>query len=153
MWKFPRRRPEARAQPTAIEAPVVPEGALWWGPEVFVTPDGPANACPTIIDLTGRSRYLVFGPYLALSPGLWRARAFVDLCPDAARRLLAFEFGADPDYTSVDIIRGVPGRHVVELEHRMSGEGLAQVRLWLKKPAFHGRARFLGAAIERLDDA
>jgi hypothetical protein len=129
------------------------DSALWWPPEMFLSADGPGDRCPPTIDVTGHARRLLWGPYVALPPGLWRARAVVDICPDAARRTLAFEFGAEPDYTAVDLIRGVSGLQTVDVEHRMTGEGLAELRLWLRKAAFHGEARFLGAAVERLGDA
>jgi hypothetical protein len=158
MWKVRRRRSAREApglveQPRAVELPAAAGAALWWGREIFSSAEGPSGDCPPVIDLTGRPRYLLFGPYVALPPGLWRATAFVELCPDAAKRVLAFQFGAEPDYTTVDVIRGVVGRQVVELEHPMRSDGLAQLRLWLKKAAFHGEARFLGASLERMGDA
>jgi hypothetical protein len=34
----------------------------------------------------------------------------------------------------------------------MGGEGLAELRLWLKKPAFHGEVCFHGAALARVGE-
>jgi hypothetical protein len=41
---------------------------------------------------------------------------------------------------------------VANVEHPMDGLGLAQIRLLLKKAAFHGEVRFLGAALSRITD-
>jgi hypothetical protein len=123
---------------------------------MFMTWDGEAAPCPEVIDVTGRARYLVFGPYLALEPGAWRARVSLQLCAEAAQRPIAVQFGAEPDYTTVDLPRGTEGRHEAEIEHQMKSGDLAQIRVWLKRAAFHGELRFGWAEIQRvqgLDDA
>jgi hypothetical protein len=122
----------------------------WWDREIFLDSNG--GHCPSEIDVTGRARYLFFGPYLPLAPGIWRATISVRLCPDAARCRLALQFGAEPDYDTVDLEFGVDGDHVVIVEHRRVEPGLGQVRLWLKKAAFHGGVRLSGAAVERIGD-
>lgn len=149
------RRPHA-SMPSA-EPPVpssLPSGpsSLWWGRDVFLSEEGEGDCCPVIVDVTGRSRHLIYGPYLPLAAGRWRATAFLDLCADAAKRMLAVELGVYPHFTAVDLRRGVAGRHVVTIEHMMVGEGLAELRLWLKKPAFHGQVRFHGAVLARVGE-
>jgi hypothetical protein len=99
----------------------------------------------------GRARYLLYGPYAALGPGRWRATVFLHLCPDAARRPLAVQFGAEPDYTTLDLPFGVPGNHRVDLEHSLREGDAAQVRLWLKKAAFHGEVRLIGVSLGRAE--
>ncbi len=124
----------------------------WWSREAFLSGDPPGGICPPVIDITGRPRFLFHGPFIALSPGLWRATVFLELCADAARRSLALQFGAEPDYTTKALPRGAPGRHAVQLDYRLSEPGVGQVRLWLTKPAFHGDIRLSGAKIERVSD-
>jgi hypothetical protein len=134
----------------------VEDGVLsgeWWGPERFlsneVRPEGP---CPDAIDITGIARFLVYGPYVPLAPGVWRAVVSLHLCPDASRRLLAVQFGAEPHYDTVELPARVPGSHTVAINHVRREAGLGQIRLWLKRPAFHGEVRFEGASIRRLAD-
>ncbi len=121
----------------------------WWGRETFFSREGGGDRCPEVIDVTGRPRFLVYGPYVGLGVGVWRATAFFHLCPDAARRSLAVQFGAEPTYTTLELPRGLHGLHRIEIIHRMTEPGLAQVRLWLKKAAFHGEVRFAGVSIDQ----
>lgn len=125
----------------------------WWGRETFLSYNERSNICPEVIDATGRARYLFFGPFIVLPPGLWRATVYLELCPDAARRQLALQFGAEPDYTTLDLPQGMPGRHVERIEHPLFEPAPCQIRLWLKKAAFHGEIRFSGAHVARLGDA
>ena len=85
-------------QPTA-------ETPAWWSFERFMNDEARDRRCPNVIDVTGRARYLFFGPFINLPAGHWRATVFLELCPDAARRRLAVQFGSEPDYTT----EGVPG--------------------------------------------
>jgi hypothetical protein len=126
------------------------DSALRWDRERFLSGDG---SCPSEIDVTGPPRYLIFGPFITLEPGLWRAEYDLELCPDASLRVLALQFGVEPDYTTLDIPRGQPGFRTVAIEHVLPVAGSVQLRLWLKKAAFHGHVRFKGASVTRVADA
>jgi len=143
----------AGASPVAVPAPTLDPplapDEVWWDPALFLRQDGQD---PTVFDVMGRARCLFFGPYLPLAVGLWRARVWLEICPDAARRPMAIQFGAEPDYSTVDLPFDQVGPMVANVEHPMDGLGLAQIRLLLKKAAFHGEVRFLGAALSRITD-
>jgi hypothetical protein len=111
----------------------------------------PAGPCPSTIDLTGRARRLAYGPFLELEPGVWRATVKLGLCSDAARRCLAVQFGVEPDYTTVEVPRGVPGDLELEICHTITEAAPAQIRLCLSKAAFHGEVRFDGARLYRME--
>lgn len=135
--------------------PVRPDGppadsAQWWGREMFLSVDVPDGKCPPIIDATGRARVLMYGPYAMLAPGAWRAVAHLELCPDAAQRRLAIQFGVGQAYTTVDVPGGPLGLRKIQIDHVCREPGHAELRLVLKRAAFHGRVRFLGASIERV---
>ena len=49
-------------------------------------------------------------------------------------------------------VPAVAGRQEVEIEHTLKDGDLAQVRFWLKAPAFHGELTFLGVELERIAD-
>jgi hypothetical protein len=149
----PGRPPEAHLPETQADAVIRAEVARqmappgrWLIPSDFLS-GTTAAACPEAIDVTGRARYLVYGPYVALAPGRWRATVILHLCPDAARRPLAVQFGAEPNYTTLDLPFGVPGNHRVDIEHAFDHGDAAQVRLWLKRAAFHGEARLIGVSL------
>lgn len=111
------------------------------------------HPCPEIIDLTGRARHLFCGPWANLTPGLWRATLRIGLCQDAARRLLAVEFGvAERGWTLNDVPVGAPGVREVEIEHEFLPGETALLRVLLKASAFHGELRFISASAERVGD-
>ena len=124
-----------------------------WPRGDFLCGPAPHHACPAIIDVTGRARDLVFGPYRLLSAGVWRARVAVTVCPDAARRQLEVEFGVYPDFTRVSLPYATPGRHEIELIHTFAADGHAEVRVILARAAFHGELAFDDVTVERLGDA
>lgn len=125
----------------------------WWDRTIFFTHEGgQLSVCPKVIDVTGPVRFLVHGPYRPLEPGLWRATVYLKLCPDAARRMITVQFGADPDYATVDLGPTTPGAHTVELLHPFTTPSRAQVRILLRRAGFHGEVRFFGAWIERVGD-
>ena len=124
--------------------------STWWDLKDFRSHDSADLRCPEFLDVTGRSRYLVYGPYHELSAGLWRATAKIHLCPDAARCRFSLEFGAEPDFSSVDLPFGKVGPLEIEVEHMFREAGQGQIRLFLMRAAFHGEVRFLGATVRQV---
>jgi hypothetical protein len=125
--------------------------SLSWGLQMFRSADTSDGLCPEVIDITGRPRHLFTGPNLELAPGRWRATVSLELCPDAARRTFALDFGTGTDFAAKDIPHGVSGAMNVSIEHELKPGDLAELRLWLHRAAFHGEIRLLGAVLERLD--
>ena len=125
----------------------------FWPREAFLSDEvAPGGRSPETLDVTGRARFLFFGPYSRLDRGVWRAKVRLRLCPDAARSRLSVQFGAEPDSATADLEFGRAGFHEVTLEHRFDGAGLAQVRLMLRKAAFHGEIVFSGVQLTRVGD-
>lgn len=142
------------SEPSGPALPPLRDGSIWWGREQFYSCSaaGRHEPCPEVVDVTGPKRALVFGPYFSLEPGLWRATAIFELCPDAARRRLAVDFGAMPSFRFKEAPHQ-PGRHVIELEYEVQPQDLVEVRLLMRTAGFHGEVRFSGAFLERLGDA
>jgi hypothetical protein len=130
-----------------------PAEKMWWDRSIFISDEqASGGSCPPVIDVTGRARILVHGPNQKLPAGVWRATVFLHLSPDAAHRRIGVQFGPEPDYTTVDLPLGVAGDHKVELTLTAHEAQRYQIRLWLKKAAFHGEIRFAGASVERIAD-
>ncbi len=130
------------------------QAEIWWPHELFLTYDQAVTnhgVCPAVIDVTGRARHLAFGPFRPLKPGLWRASLVLLVSAKAARRPLAADFGAEPNFTLYTLPYGVPGLHHIALENTLGPDDLAQVRLWVKRPAFEGEVGFLGVALNSID--
>jgi hypothetical protein len=146
---------EPRVAAAQMKSPPHADGAgrvEHWERSRFVTAPEP-HPCPEVIDLTGRARHLFCGPWARLEPGLWRAKLRFELCEDAARRLLAVEFGGEESgWTLVDVPVGAAGPREVELEHKFLPGELALLRVLLKAAAFHGEFRFTSAIAQRLDE-
>ena len=85
---------------TGERVPVIwSRDCLYWG-------DHPGERVPRVLDLTGPSRLLVYGPYYHLAPGFWRMSATLAISPSAcgmpmnlelygATELARFEFSVD----------------------------------------------------------
>lgn len=124
----------------------------WWPPEMFLSPEKPEGRCPPVIAVTGRPRDLIFGPYVSLAPGVWRATVFLEVCPNASRCRFDLEFGIFPNYTKIPVTFVGPGHHKLEIEYEVAEAGDAEVRLVLIRPGFHGELRFAGVSVERMGD-
>ena len=130
------------------------EAQIWWPHDMFVaaTQDAASHySCPAVIDASGRARHLVYGPFQRLDPGRWRASLVLRISAAAARRPLAVEFGAEPDFAVTGLPYGVPGLHGIDLECTFSDTDAAQLRLALKRAAFEGEIGFLGVALRFID--
>jgi hypothetical protein len=59
-----------------------------WEPELFFVTDGSPLPAPAgsarLIDITGRPRILLYGPYINLPPGAWSANVVLGFSPEAA---------------------------------------------------------------------
>jgi hypothetical protein len=125
-----------------------PGAAAWWDRSLFFLGDAPGEPCPPCIDITGRGRILVYGPLMALPPGRWRLSARFELCALAARHPWRVEFGVGPELTVMEIQPDGAGLYEVALEAAWGHIALAEARLWVLEPVFHGELRLHGARIE-----
>lgn len=134
-------------QPPAIGA------SAYWGVQHFSYPVGGGfDGGGPDMDLTGRFRILVHGPYIVLPPGLWQVEAQFEVDPERGVTRLRFEWGVgdDLDVASVQIDR--PGVYSMALTRLWSVAGPAQLRIWSEHAAFQGHMRFKGCFIRRLPD-
>ena len=136
----------AYADPAPGEAP-----SAWWDRSLFNWGDDPEQTCPDALDVTGLPRSLVFGPYVTLAVGAWRADVVFDACAHAARRSYRIDFGSDERFSHVDTGPIQAGRNVVSLSHRFESVAPAWVRIAVTRAAFHGELRFHGATVTRLE--
>jgi hypothetical protein len=138
-------------EPLALYAalPLAPGATGWWPAEVFVSAE-PSFACGAV-DITGPARNLTFGPYVCLTPGVWEAELLFDVCPDAARYDYVVDFGVGADYASLVTRPAGPGLQAISLRHAFRTAALAEIRLHLGRPAFHGELRLRGARLTLLE--
>jgi hypothetical protein len=90
-------------------------GKLTWARELFVVGDDPQQPAIQPIDITGRVRNLLFGPYVVLPPGTWTAAVVLGFSREAAEMSYGLEFIAGPRCASLSHISIQPhGERVVE---------------------------------------
>lgn len=58
---------------------------LTWPHESFLDGDAPGKVLPATVEVAGRARILVYGPYLPLPAGSWQATAYLGFSPDIGK--------------------------------------------------------------------
>lgn len=135
------------------EGPPRPGVNYLWQPSNFVIDlkhrtSSSGDAC---IDLTGRARCIVHGPYVALPAGRWRAVVRFAVDEAASRHRLRFEWGGQDHFTSFEAIAGRPGHFQAELSHTIAQSSLSELRLILPESSLAGTLTFEGVDIELND--
>jgi hypothetical protein len=123
---------------------------VWWPAGLFQSEAGSAEAP---IDVTGRARCLCWGPYAEMPAGRWRAEVSLEFCEDASRYDYFIEFGVLSRFSRA-LFRPAPGaRTVVNLEFEAPEPWIAELRIHVLRPAFHGGLRLIGAHVNRIEPA
>jgi hypothetical protein len=116
-----------------------------WEPELFYTtpdPAGPTLVAPNApIDITGRVRFLVYGPYITLPPGQWSVDVVLGFSGEAAGMGFVVEVFAGTQLASTRI--EIVGEQVVEVRLNVTiGNSVDQpveIRIFNERAAFDGR--------------
>lgn len=84
--------PACRYAMTGQRTPVVwPRSCLFWG-------DRPGEPAPRVLELTGPSRVLIYGPYFRLPPGRWTARATIAFSPSCSNVPFTLEMHGSAEF-------------------------------------------------------
>lgn len=127
--------------------------AASWPPSLFTYPLGAAfEGGSPLLDMTGRARPVLFGPFVELTPGVWRVEIEVAVDPEGSPALLLFEWGAGALFVSCKAEVAAPGLYSVALDRVWSAGEAAQARLWIAQPLFQGRMEFMGCRVTRMPD-
>ena len=118
---------------------------LIWEPELFFTSTEPPAATLVAatgpIDMTGRVRHLVYGPFINLPPGAWSVDVVLGFSPEAAGMNFLVEVfaGSQLAHTRVE----VTGEQVIESRLYITiGDAVdqpLQIRVMNERAAFDGR--------------
>ena len=103
------------------------------------------------MDLTGRGRILVHGPYMPLTPGLWTLTVRVLARVPAAAQRLRFEWGVELDTEVLDTDLTRSGIYEINLSRVWASNGEAQLRIWTRQPHFQGYLEVLETTIARTE--
>lgn len=137
------------------EGPPQPGSSYVWAPEIFVIDSKPErpSAGDAEIDLAGRARCLVHGPYVVLPKGKWKASARFAVDTHASRHRFKFEWGSPDDFTSFEISPGKPGHFRVDLTHAFAEALLSELRIILPDSSLAGALTFEGVDLQMQGEA
>jgi hypothetical protein len=93
-------------------------GQLVWERDLFFVGDDPTASADRVLDVSGPVRYLVFGPYIAVPPGLWSATVALAVVKGAASLAYSVEVFAGPRFVPL-------ARSTIQ----PSGEGLCETTI------------------------
>lgn len=150
-----RIHPLAASSPLALfeELPVVAGVETVWASHWFTYGTGrSADSGSPWIDLTGRMRPLVYGPYVWLPAGRWRVDVRVAVDPEKAHVPLLFEWGSGGEFCRVMTEVRHSGVYSVSLDRIWVEADAAQLRIWNAHPVFQGRLSFEECRIVRVRD-
>ncbi len=123
-----------------------------WARDLFrhTSTSGVVQGVPERLDITGRGRIVVFGPYVSLPPGDWRIRLRFWMDAPAARASWRLEWGDQARFATHAFRPGRAGRFEVEISHRWEAAAPSELRLALDVPAIDGVLGFEGVQVQRI---
>lgn len=101
------------------------------------------------IDLTGRPRFLVFGPYIAMPIGRWTARARFSINEEGIGRQFRLDWGTQSEWSEQMFKTDRPGIFEMELTYEWKAPAPSEIRMVIMEGCFSGEAAFMGAEIRR----
>lgn len=121
-----------------------------WSPLVFNYEERAivGQTIPGVMDLTGRPRIVVYGPYITLPRGLWRAKFRFSLDKAAATRRLRFDWGTQHDYAEHYLTLRAPGVYELQMDYYWAEAAEAEARILVMEGVFEGAMDFLGVDVE-----
>lgn len=108
------------------------------------------NSGQSRIDLTGRARTLVFGPYIVLPPGSWRVDAEVGLELEGAAAHLHFEWGAGCDFHGFSKTLIKSGIYKILIDKVWEASSASEFRIVSAQPHFHGWLEVRSVCVTRV---
>lgn len=126
---------------------------LTWGPEMFRLDMREADRRERLqrMDVAGRARALVWGPYELMKPGLWRATARFLVDRWACRHTYRLEWGESASYATHEFVPGREGVFEVSAEHAWPAAANAELRIILTESSLGGVFEFLGVDICKIE--
>ncbi|MDP3403358.1 MAG: hypothetical protein Q8S03_01635 [Brevundimonas sp.] len=123
-----------------------------WSEKLFVYDEKSARDWPEwgVLDVTGRPRMLVWGPYVALPAGIWRAVIRFSVDASAAGRQFRIDWGTRTACISEYVTPGRPGQYEIALDWAFEETDAAEIRVILTEGCFTGTLVFQGMTVQRM---
>lgn len=121
----------------------------WLTDFLFSASDPPKRYVGAPIDLCGRARLVLFGPYLALPKGQWEVVAEFKVCPKSGPLHLGFEWGGVTNFETMNLAFDRTGVYKVTLSHYWGVPEAAHFRVWVRRAAFLGSLQLISMRCTR----
>ena len=146
-----RIHPSVSESPLALFDDRAPGTFANWSPRWFVYAGGyDGSDDEPQIDMTGRMRPMVHGPYIHLPPGRWRVNLNFTVDPEKAHAPLLFEWGSGVEFCRIMTEIRLRGAYSVSLDRVWTQPEPVQLRIWPAHPVFQGKFGFLGCRVTRV---
>jgi hypothetical protein len=122
----------------------------YWGWQLFFDNASNSPLEKELIELVGPARCIIYGPYLRLPIGTWRASVAFDLLGKTTSGLMSFDvFSDQADYLFVFPIDD-EGAFVVDFDFQVGHSNLpTQIRLFINEGQIEGLLRFKGITLTK----
>lgn len=150
--EFPKDAAAAAAFKLYWDVPGNLRDPVEWAESLFTyCPKAAGNLPATgVLDITGRPRMLVHGPYLAMPKGRWRGSMRFGVDKDAARHEYRLDWGIRTATVSEHAVPGQPGLYELTLEFDWTEVDVAEIRVILMEGAFSGAMVFQSMTVTRV---
>jgi len=131
-----------------------PDAAVTWGTSFFTYDARNADQGPKTgeMDLTGRPRFLIHGPYIVMPPGRWKAVFRLSFDLPGSRVRFRLDWGGQTEYDSEEFTPGRPGLFEIEMDYVWREPAPAEFRILTLEGVFDGRLTFGGVKVSRISD-
>jgi len=129
-----------------------PGDIVHWSPESFRYDMREAERREVVhrMDVAGRARHLVWGPYDVLPAGRWQVTARLTFDRWSCRHKYYLEFGAVADFTRHEFSPGCEGVFEFVTEHSWDEDAKAELRIVMIESSLGGIFDFQGAELTYL---
>lgn len=146
-----RIHPSVSESPLALFDDTAAGTTANWHPRWFAYSGGfEGSVDEPRIDMTGRMRPMVHGPYIRLPAGRWKVNLDFTVDPEKAHAPLLFEWGSGADYCRIMAEIRYRGIYSVSLDRIWPEADAAQLRIWPAHPVFEGQFGFRGCRVTRM---
>jgi len=112
-----------------------------WDRRLFFSGDTPSESPPASIDITGRGRCLIYGPYIRIPPGTWTARIELGCTDEAAGTQFVVDAAAGHRLGHVTFSPKFGGVFETALPFTLEEDNphLLEIRFFVERSSFEGR--------------
>jgi hypothetical protein len=127
-------------------------GHITWARDLFFEEHHQPAIHP--IDISGKIRYLIYGPYIALPPGNWVAEMVLGFSEDAIDMSFMVEVWAGSKLSTVSIHPSGPGLAQINISFALeeSNDNLVEIRVMNERAAIYGRVALGQATVTLLQN-